>query len=1015
MTWPILENFDELTPPALPSDLTVNAGTWTSESTYSVSSPNGLMNTGSGGIISANVDGNSGNVSVSVSVLTPTTWPTSTTLDYAVFGRCASGVMTASSYAVVAQMTSTGTITFRLSKYVSGTRTDFSTITLTSVPGSTWLTLGLDASGSNMRGWVQGTGTTLYLDALGEWSPGPATPDGTQPCFGTVADTAITGAGYCGVWSDTGTGYFDNLAFQNTMAPSQTTFYTPSNGTYLSTSAWSAAQSYPFWFGAWISTHRRFNTVANYPATFSAVSTTALSPANPMNGYELRVTQARVMLISGDGTNQSDCTTIQAPLTEPYWDHILAVCTSPSSRSLYLNGVLEGTDTATINTNVSGTGPLSRIGISAYQTTDPFTGGISNVTVGNGTLSSTNITDLATVGYNYATIPGITNWYPLSGNANDSVGTANMTVVGSPVWQAHGPYSTIPTPTQASYIAQVFGPSGVPTDAPVVTTGVANPMSNVTGYASIETLDVSYTLPTNALLPTQNATLETTTVWTTRAWHFIAPGTPNHVVFWDDGHGEIAEINEEPVNPGSGGSACINALLAAGYSVVMFLPPGYDPTDPIYPTSDGDSTHDYLEYCYTPWFNPLSLWLHKMVTCMNNIAPRYPLRSVTGLSGGGWQCYKYAVLDSRINHACIPIRGALAHRRAVFLADWEQLCWGHRWNNETLFYHICCHRVWMCSHPNDTCCFGIADPVIGGGGVPGGAYQNAANYAATFLAPVAAITGQDMRFFEDQGTSFHSFTPWAQSNVILPALSAFSSGGGSSVTWSHIQGAISQASSATQLTLTATFTSAVNAGDLIVVSAGFYFTTGQTITVKDNVNSTNYTYKGPTLVTANQNLGTWIYTTPLGASANAFTVTLTVSEAGSQGPYLVLGIDEFSCGSGYTYSIDGSPGYQSSGGTNSITLASSLAVTGTDLIYAAAVSGAAGVASADSGTGWTLSENAALISSQSFGLLTEYLLNDTTSVNPIVTSTTTVLSHLTGIAFLATASAVAPGSPWLWT
>ena len=43
MTWPILENFDELTPPALPSDPTVNAGTWTSESTYSVSSPNGLI------------------------------------------------------------------------------------------------------------------------------------------------------------------------------------------------------------------------------------------------------------------------------------------------------------------------------------------------------------------------------------------------------------------------------------------------------------------------------------------------------------------------------------------------------------------------------------------------------------------------------------------------------------------------------------------------------------------------------------------------------------------------------------------------------------------------------------------------------------------------------------------------------------------------------------------------------------------------------------------------------------
>ena len=82
------------------------------------------------------------------------------------------------------------------------------------------------------------------------------------------------------------------------------------------------------------------------------------------------------------------------------------------------------------------------------------------------------------------------------------------------------------------------------------------------------------------------------------------------------------------------------------------------------------------------------------------------------------------------------------------------------------------------------------------------------------------------------------------------------------MSWAYIQGTGAQASSGSNHTLTATFSGAVAAGDLIVVSGVWYANNIATPTVADNVNRANYTYQGPPVVNNTQYLGTWYYVTP---------------------------------------------------------------------------------------------------------------------------------------------------------
>jgi hypothetical protein len=216
--------------------------------------------------------------------------------------------------------------------------------------------------------------------------------------------------------------------------------------------------------------------------------------------------------------------------------------------------------------------------------------------------------------------------------------------------------------------------------------------------------------------------------------------------------------------------------------------------------------------------------------------------------------------------------------------------------------------------------------------------------------------------------------------------------------WKHVQGSGAQASSGSSPTLTATFSGAVAAGDLIVVSGVWWAGVSGTPTMADNVNGVYYTYKGPTVVSGTENLGTWYYVTPKGALPGTFTITFTVT--GTANVYLAMTIDEFNYATRATYSIDSS-GTNTQAAASSMSLASALSVSGTDLVYAAGLLNGSGTASP--GSGFTLAYNAQIILGQSYGIASEYLLNETSSINPTMSCSGAALTNLNGIAFKAIA------------
>ena len=212
------------------------------------------------------------------------------------------------------------------------------------------------------------------------------------------------------------------------------------------------------------------------------------------------------------------------------------------------------------------------------------------------------------------------------------------------------------------------------------------------------------------------------------------------------------------------------------------------------------------------------------------------------------------------------------------------------------------------------------------------------------------------------------------------------------MSWAYIQGTGAQASSGSNHTLTATFSGAVAAGDLIVVSGVWYANNTAKPTVADNVNGANYTYYGPVVVNGTQNLGTWEYVTPKGALPGAFAITFTTSDGG----FLAMTIDEFSYGTGAIYSIDSS-GTNTQAVASSMSLASALSVSGTDLVYAAGVLNGSGTASP--GSGFTLAYNAQEFSGQTYGIASEYLFPETSNINPTMSCSGAALVSLNGIAF----------------
>ncbi len=184
--------------------------------------------------------------------------------------------------------------------------------------------------------------------------------------------------------------------------------------------------------------------------------------------------------------------------------------------------------------------------------------------------------------------------------------------------------------------------------------------------------------------------------------------------------------------------------------------------------------------------------------------------------------------------------------------------------------------------------------------------------------------------------------------------------GGSSLSWVHVQG-----TSAVGTSLT--FASPVTAGNLIVVSVSEYNGSSTTITCKDSKNNVNYTQVAQVSNSGNQVAVLW-YIPPVGGTP--FTVIA------SNAYYAAMTIDEYSMPVGATGLVIDSFG---SDNTGAKTLASSLTVTGDDLIYAAC---AVNSGTVNAGSGFNLRGQVAYVYSVDIGITSEDQLNVTSNINP---------------------------------
>ncbi len=195
------------------------------------------------------------------------------------------------------------------------------------------------------------------------------------------------------------------------------------------------------------------------------------------------------------------------------------------------------------------------------------------------------------------------------------------------------------------------------------------------------------------------------------------------------------------------------------------------------------------------------------------------------------------------------------------------------------------------------------------------------------------------------------------------------------MTWVHVQGTSGASTSLT-------FGSAVTAGDLIVVSVAEFNSGAGTITCKDSINNTTYTQVAQVSNSGNQIAVFW-FLPPVGGSS--FTVTA------SDAYYSSMTIDEYSFPAGSTAVIIDSSGTA----IGPASLASSLTVTGTDLIYAACAVNGPTVAA---GSGFTQRGQVAYVYAVDIGITSEDYLNVSSNINP---SFATAPEAMIGVAFKA--------------
>lgn len=223
------------------------------------------------------------------------------------------------------------------------------------------------------------------------------------------------------------------------------------------------------------------------------------------------------------------------------------------------------------------------------------------------------------------------------------------------------------------------------------------------------------------------------------------------------------------------------------------------------------------------------------------------------------------------------------------------------------------------------------------------------------------------------------------------------------MSWSLVQSASARVTtSGGQTTVTATFGSAVTAGDLITVQVVNYSSGG--MSVQDNINGAAYAQGILAGSTASQ-AGIYWYVPPIGGSS--FAVTLTTS---GNTPGAII-IREWSGPAG-TIAVTGTP--TGAVASNVVSIASSpISVTGPALAIAC-VADVAAITGITPGTGWTLGTNVAWNNNVNVGIVDEYILNQSTgSITPSMSwGVTSSSSAIAAMAFFTGSSALFSGTPF---
>src|SRR5271157_884454 len=211
------------------------------------------------------------------------------------------------------------------------------------------------------------------------------------------------------------------------------------------------------------------------------------------------------------------------------------------------------------------------------------------------------------------------------------------------------------------------------------------------------------------------------------------------------------------------------------------------------------------------------------------------------------------------------------------------------------------------------------------------------------------------------------------------------------MSWSHVQqgGAQNTTGGGTATTISATFSGAVTAGDLIVV--GVANALAGSITVADNKNSGNYT-QVPGTTGSNAEACIFYLVATIGRAAGTFTVTATSASGG----YPSISIDEFSFTGGGTISVDSSQ-YQAQVYSATVaTLPANLTTQASDLIFFTSAWGTAGTYTFSG----TPSYNVPNLGAEGMGIASQYYLNTSTAINPTISLSASGLIASVGVAFL---------------